>query len=536
MKIRGILFVITVAFLLVLVGCKEKETKGDADVDNTDNLTDSGLPIVKEPITLKMFAGQSNQSSDKWNDLMIWNEYEDRTNINVDWEQVPNTSLEEKRNLILASNEDLPDVFYSAGIPVQDVYKYGKQGTFIELNDLIDEYAPNLKKLMDEDPSIQDAITFPDGNIYTLPYLTSPEFVAMRTNPFMWINKEWVEELDMDIPKTTEQFYQYLKAVKETDLKGDGEGKEIPYGDDGIDRLVAKLYGSFGLNNTGGHNALIDLDPDGDELRFIPTSDGYKELLEYVHKLYSEELIQQNIYSTDNDQYIANNEENLYGSTTYWPTPMLFGENESVSLEPLEGPNGDKLYSTVSHPVGSLGNFAITKGNENPEATMRWVDYFYSDEGSKFFYMGLEGETYEETEDGEVEYLEEILTESTIGISVAKYLAWVGVSAPALVKQEYFSGSESSPESLEAAEKVEPYVVDEIWPNFTYTDDENKELIPIRTDLAKYIEEKQAEFITGERSFSEWDDFVETLEKIGKEDFMRINGQAYERMMENQSK
>lgn len=61
--------------------------------------------------------------------------------------------------------------------------------------------------------------------------------------------------------------------------------------------------------------------------------------------------------------------------------------------------DGDKLFTSVISPVNSLGHFSITNVNENPEATIRWIDYFWSDEGAKMFFMGLEGETYEETPD-----------------------------------------------------------------------------------------------------------------------------------------
>src|SRR5699024_5064591 len=154
MKVKKTLFIIMIAFLLVLIGCKEKTSKDiDSDNDNKSNLTESGMPIVKEPITLKMFTKKPTQQTD-WDDLFICNEYEDKTNIHIEWEQTPNTSLAEKRNLVLAS-DDLPDAFFSAEIPVSDVYKYGEQGTFIKLNDLIDEHAPNLKKLIEENPSIE---------------------------------------------------------------------------------------------------------------------------------------------------------------------------------------------------------------------------------------------------------------------------------------------------------------------------------------------------------------------------------------------
>src|SRR5699024_12210470 len=70
-------------------------------------------------------------------------------------------------------------------------------------------------------------LTHPDGNIYSLPTLDDPEFLSLRISAEPWFRQDWLDELGMDVPKTTDEFYDYLKAVKETDLIGDGEGKEV---------------------------------------------------------------------------------------------------------------------------------------------------------------------------------------------------------------------------------------------------------------------------------------------------------------------
>src|SRR5699024_2897920 len=145
--------------------------------------------------------------------VLIWNEYEKMTNIDVNWEMVPHEGLAERRNLSLSG--DLPDAYHSAVIPATDLYKYGNQGTFIRLNDLIDEHAPNFKKILEENPEIEKAITFPDGNIYSFPLIYDPDFSALRISEGPWIREDWLGELGMENPETTEEFYEYLKAVKE---------------------------------------------------------------------------------------------------------------------------------------------------------------------------------------------------------------------------------------------------------------------------------------------------------------------------------
>src|SRR5690625_912003 len=143
-----IYFVFSMLFVMVACSSNQETGSDNEHQKNFDNLTDSGMPIVKENITLDIFAGQAPATNEDWNDVLIWNEYEKMTNIDVNWEMVPHEGLAERRNLSLSG--DLPDAYHSAVIPATDLYKYGNQGTFIRLNDLIDEHAPNFKKILEE--------------------------------------------------------------------------------------------------------------------------------------------------------------------------------------------------------------------------------------------------------------------------------------------------------------------------------------------------------------------------------------------------
>src|SRR5699024_1373542 len=96
--------------MIILVACSDDSSQDDVEASDLENLNESGMPIVEESIDLDIFTGKSltNVKSD-WNDILIWNEYEDMTNIHVEWRQIPGESLEEKRNLTFGGGE-LPDV------------------------------------------------------------------------------------------------------------------------------------------------------------------------------------------------------------------------------------------------------------------------------------------------------------------------------------------------------------------------------------------------------------------------------------------
>src|SRR5699024_9523532 len=124
--------------------------------------------------------------------------------------------------------------------------------------------------------------------------------------------------------------------------------------------------------------AYIDLDPETDELRFYPISDDYKELLEYLHKMYDEGLIAQNIFSIEDEQYRANTKKGMYGSIVFFaPTVSVGGDKveEFAGMPTLEGPYGDKEWVNVTPQVDNKSAFVITNENEHPAATVRWVDH-----------------------------------------------------------------------------------------------------------------------------------------------------------------
>lgn len=533
MGVRKIFFISLVIMMFLLTACNNKAGNDANETADNEELNTEGFPIVDEPIDLKFFTGKYPSNSDKYEELLIWKKYAEETNVNVEFELHPFDTLSEKKGVVLAGG-DYPDAFYSARLSSSELYKYGKQGTFIPLNDLIDEYAPNLKKLMEADPNLEKGLTMPDGNIYSFPSYYDPNFLAMLIGTPLWVYEPWLEELNMDEPQTTEEFYDYLKAVKETDLNGNGENDEIPYSGNGISPLLYQLKGAWGLGNMGNGHPLIDLDPETDELRFYRTDPKYKEVLEYVHTLYSEGLIDKEIFEIESGQLNAKGAEGLLGSVIVPNPSSVMDKDGFIGLSALKGPHGDQIYSQLKTPIVHVGAFAITDKNEHPAATVRWMDHFFSDEGATFYFMGVEGETYEKKGEKELEYVEEI-TDNPDGLTYAqaieKYFSWNGGSYPGYVQEWYFKGSESHPNALEAAEKARDYI-GETYNAFNYTEEEINFKSSVGEDITQYISEKEAEFITGRTPFSEWDSFVEQIEKMGKDRLMEIENDAFERYNE----
>jgi len=497
---------------------------GGAAAEDDSGVAKEGFPIVKEPIKLTFFAGKAASAPADWNSLPVWQEYAKMTNIEVDFQLTPAESLAEKRNLVLAGG-DYPDAFHTSRLTTTDLMNYGSQGIFIPLNDLIDQYAPNFKKFLEENPEVKKGITLPDGNIYGFPTIYAADFKSVLIGQKLWYNQAFIDALNISEPKTTEEFYQYLKKIKTTDINGNGQQDEVPYVASGYGSLLDELKGAWGLGNRGNVHNRVDLDPQTGELRFIPTDPRFKELLQYMNRLYSEGLLHENIMTITGAEANALMDEGIVGASVVNSPHAIGGvtiEN-FVGAPALIGPYGDQIFSRARSPLIDLGAFVITDKNKYPEATVRWIDYFYSEEGSKLFFMGIEGLSYTVQPDGTLEYTEEAKKDMN------SFVSWAGGWYPALLTSKTFKGGEATPPSMAAAEKVAPQWPEEVWPPFTYTADELLRFTPLQTDINKYVSEMTDKFITGDAPFSEWDNYVSTIQKMGLKDYLEIYKAAYER-------
>jgi putative aldouronate transport system substrate-binding protein len=518
----------------VVAGCTDNANRNDdaslqIETPPRGGIKPTGFPIVDKPITIRMMGARYNTHGE-WKDMLVFKEYEKKTNIHIEWDTAPDSIFMAKRNIALAGGK-LPDAFYRANLSPSDEVNYGAQGIIIPLNDLIDHYGPNIKAMFAKYPEIKRSITAPDGNIYSLPQVA--DYLAPRINQKPWINKKWLDKLHLSMPTTTDEYYQVLKAFKEQDPNGNGVQDEIPWsGTKGL-TIWMGLRGAWGLGTTGGRVRNIDLDSGG-KVRFYPADPRYKELLEYMARLYKEGLIDKEVFTTVGEQFAAKGRNGVVGSLHANNANNLGPEyfSDYVAMPALKGPHGDQLYSQVLPVLQVQGTFAITKANKAPEATMRWVDYFFSEEGSKFFRMGIEGETYDTQPSGDFQYGVSI-RHNPDGLSldqaVGQFSPWPGGGLPHMIYERYDKTPNSMPSALAAAKLLEPYIPSQIWPSFLFTRQEQRQVNALQTDIDPYVEEMRIKFITGTEPFSLWDHYVNTLQKMGVADLIDIYAAAFAR-------
>ena len=506
-------------------------------IDNPDpNINTTGMPIVNEAVTISMMTGHKPATADDWNTVKSVQQMEELSNIHIDWGPVPAEGIAEKRNLAMASG-DYPEVLNRTSLTSVDLATHGEQGAFIALNELIDSYMPNLKAVMDEYPDIAKGMAMPDGNIYSMPTIYDPEFDALIMQRKLWVRKDWLDDFGMSEPTTLEEFEAYLEEVKGKKPVKSGAPDAIPFTASSHGSPMYEMFwGTFEIATRGRTADPLDADPSG-ALRFMPTSDGWREELEFMSRLYGKGLIQTDVFTTDAQSLNSNGRQGIIGACVHYTPTAAFGEDigeRYVALPPLKRSSGDEVpsWNSVMASLVSLGQFVITDKSEHPIETARWMDHYYGDDGARLFFLGIEGESYEQTGDGEYDFTKEI-TDNPDGLTANEalkpYVTYMGGAYAGIVMEAYFKGAENSPQSREGTAKVSDHRVEEVWPDFTYTSEEAAELSSLTVDIEKLTHESRDSFVNGKRSLSEWDDYVGQFDSMGINRYMEIQQAAHDR-------
>lgn len=510
-----------------------ESTKQDESQSGQDQTgpQEPGFPISEEMIEVTGMAWVSPQGGDN-TDCYGWDRYREMTNIDVKWENVPNDILAERKSTVMTS-KNLPDVFYALSFSNSDLTRYGGQGVFLALDDLIDQYGPNFKKLMDEYPEIRKGITMPDGHIYGMPMLKMGDNMRMMK---MYINEDWLKNVDLSYPETLDEFTEVLRAFKEKDANGNGDATdEIPLSFR-TSHMIPTMMSLFDLGTRGSiTHTLVDYDEEAQAIRFMPTSQQYKEMLTYLNMLYSEKLLDNDVFSMSSSRdMVAKLTQDIVGVHADYTTNAGEMQDKFLALPVFENYYGHKVWNRVLPLVELPGAFVISAGCEYPEEMMRWVDYFYSEEGQIMGNMGFEGITYEYDENGEIKYTEELLNNPdglTLTQARAQYMCFL--SGPGIMSDEYYKGAETYWTSTEGLKYYIDYIPEEVWPAFNYTYDENEEISALETDIASYVNEKMAAFITGRESLDNWDSYVKEFERLNLSRYMELVEAGYTRYSSN---
>jgi putative aldouronate transport system substrate-binding protein len=488
----------------------------------------TGYPIVSAPYRLRVLASQ-HQDTPKFDTLEIFQKLEERTGVQVEWEY-SGKDWNTKKPLFLAAPDELPDVIMTKLLNEGDVVR--NQELFWPLDDLINEYAPNIKAMLEADPMMANFARAYDGHIYGLPQ----KMPARPETYCVWgINQVWLDRLGLAMPETTEEFYHVLKAFKERDPNGNGLADEIPCTFLGLEernRGFMDIFPAFGVNETTDYWLSVS----GGKVRYIAAQEGFKEATMFLHRLYAEGLLDPETFTQDRNQLLAKtnpsgNNPEIVGVSSNWGRYFQYGEAHNshyALLLPLKGPKGHRGWRRAPETVqGTRYVLEIPRSARHPEIAIRWADTLYDKVTSLELYFGPLGTTLTENEDGSFTSL--AAPPGFKGNWTWNYALNDNTPCYAADSTVVHMEDQNMAEQLEDKKVLSQWYMREYYPMVALSPEEIDELAILRTDIHSTTTHQFASWVVNGGVEKEYDAFLKTLHGMGLEGMLAIYQAAYDR-------
>lgn len=547
-----------VAVLFILAGCNttapttssEPQTTAAPATSAPSAATDSPaeslwsdpgvFPIVDEPVTYNFFAAVFASSGPLAENTMLkW--YEEQTNVIINWEEVPESDQKTKLALSLASGV-YPDAYFNCQITVAQQSIYGAQGVLIPLNDMIAAEGINITAAYETYPEILVDSTAPDGNIYSL-FQFDPS-LHMKTNQKMFINAEWVEQSGLGMPTTLDEFTALLEYFRDNDMNGNGDATdEIPLvGSTSID-VTTFLINPFILIPNSGLSV-----KDG-QVFPVYTADEYRDALRYLKGLYDDGLLGSESFTQDTNALkalINRPAEMIVGAVgaTLWQGSFLnysdfadnLGYGTYAAVQPLVGPAGVAQTPLTNDGVLVGRGIQITKDCENPTILIKWMDYWYSEEGCLLQMRGIEGEHYELVNepaiDGSTPSLKRIQDAIQPPITTfiqnqgpmffTNELRYKETAVPGTAGIQLYDDSMLYMQYQDPDQDYLPFTV---WMN----EEQTRIISMLEQTITDYVKESKAKFIVGDMDIeADWDSYLTQLNAMELEAYIAIYQDVYD--------
>ncbi len=527
---------------ILVVGCNTSGNAPEAPAGNAAGgaaeQTDANQPETAAPeevgypeeITYWVqLNGNVAATMKDYGEIAAYKKVADITGTKVTFQHPPVGQEKDQFNLMIASGE-LPDVIeYPWASAPKGADSLIKEGRILRLNELIDAHAPNLTKILNENPEYRKMVTTDEGNIYVMPFIMGDPSLSVVHGPI--VREDWLKKLGVEQPTTIAEWEAMLTAIRDGDPNGNGQKDEIPYLFHLPDIDLNHLFvGAWGITS--------DFYNEGGTVKYGPIQPEFKEFLATMARWYQEGLIDPDFATTDGKLKDAKVTGNQVGAFTGYPGSSigryieLMKEQPEFSLAGLVYPaleEGGYVMGNYSYPFSGIGA-AVSATAENPEEIVKWLDYKYGEEGHFLFNFGIEGESYTMV-DGYPKYTDLILKNPDglpITQAMAKYFI-ANWSGPIVQDKRYMEQYYVLDQQKQANKNWSQADHSKLLPPLTLTADESSKTASIMNDVKTYRDEMVTRFIMGAEPIENFDKFVSTIESMGIQEAIAARQAALER-------
>ncbi|RKL66229.1 hypothetical protein CR203_16895 [Salipaludibacillus neizhouensis] len=490
-------------FVFLLAGCNnDSNSEANADADSN---SDGGEERLSVSIMAPSFAAEPAGE-----DSPALQAIEEYTNTDIDLQFVANANYEDRFNVTLASGE-FPEIMVANKEP--SFINAARDGAFWDLTDHLDDY----ENLSQANEIVLNNTTI-DGRIYGV-YRARP----LGRNGAA-INKQWLDNLGLEMPETIEEFHEVLRAFTNDDPNQ--SGKDDTYG-----MVVSEWEGPWntmqvwmGAPNQWGFDENNKLAPDF-------TFDEYREALVFFKELYDEGLVNEDFAVMDSGQWtepLVNQEAGVFvdvldaaNRIQNQITEGYTEENQILDVfGAVEGPHGLHTLPTA----GYAGMLAISKTavetEEELKRVLQFLDDLNDEEVQNLAYIGVEG-VHHEIVDGVLD----ITSQADGGTKFESEVSDLNQFQMAIPEENFMEQPQTALQEKAAAlmeENMEFVVANPAEPLISPTYTERGQ------QLDNIIDDARIQYIVGQIDDAEFDAEIERWMGAGGTEYIAEINQAYE--------
>ena len=526
---------------MAFTGCGNKSSAklNDGSFKEVDAST-LEFPLKEKATLTGTISYPANTESDP-NKRTIFKRLQEKTNVEIDWTAIQADQWSDKISLEMANTKNMTDFIFSAGFSDNDLLKYAKQGVIIPLEEYIDAYMPNLQAVFEKYPEYRTMCTDTEGHIWALPWIEQlgNEKTAIQTIGNMsFINKKWLDFLNLEVPTTVDEFEQVLIAFRDHASEIQAEfgidGSIIPMscivndGDQDPSLIINGFGEGYGDADKTRHIAVTN----DKEVICSATQDGYKEGIEWLHKLYEEGLIDTESFTQEWSTYVAKGKSGRYGVCFSWDVANIDNLEDWVPLPALTADTRNITPQNGSFTSGfDRGRCVVTAVAENPALVCAWLDQMYDPFQSPQNNWG----TYGEDDDFDIFELSknaeggEMLKHAPLGdASPVEVREAESVGGPLAVLNDYYDVYVTCPDDAQyRLDWIKEYYtpdmnLDYVYPNVFMNQEDTKKLSDLQTDIEKLINANKSDWIMNGFTDDDWNQYLSELDGYGLEEYLQI--------------
>ncbi|WP_078579133.1 extracellular solute-binding protein [Salipaludibacillus agaradhaerens] len=351
------------------------------------------------------------------NPVVWWAEEELNLKIETIWTVPHDEQYNTQLRLAMSSGEPLPDVFLvSDGQLKADLIE---SGLVQPIDEAYEKYATDrVKDIFEQFPEAFYPSTNEEGIRYGMPRLSG----GNGSDPLLWVRKDWLDNLNLDIPETLEEMEEVMDAFVNDDPNGTGVNDTLGVSLATANGMVTWLadgswiFGAYGDYLPGRWSK----DENG-ELVYGTTQDNIKEGLNTLNRWFEKGYLDQEVGLLDENGAI---ESFVAGNTGFlsappwgegWPVGDIYDNDPQAEVIPMPLPAGpDGKIGRLGEGL-ITGSFLFSVDFEHMDKYFEYLDeiYGYTLGESDYFEDGMfEGYDYIYDENNEPVYDHQAIEES----------------------------------------------------------------------------------------------------------------------------